>query len=222
MILPPKTNVLAGTLMGLSEGWRQGLGMEMLKKQWNMFLDAYVGRQNPQNTGGAGIGGATGGITESGMNYSPEYGIGVGLAPGPTTPIMQRTPGQMPAMGGGMGAPQRMGAGQQQNPLMGILSALGGMGRGAGAGLQGMGRGIAGMFGGGQQPNALGGNAINTMFGRGGIPTGGVNPMAAMMGGGQQGPLAGGQGGIDPRMLIILKRLLGGGQTGVPQGMMGL
>jgi len=154
---------------------------KLLQQQWNQFLDAYQARK------GAGGGAQLGSPTPMATQTNPMAVFG---APGQT-----------------MGTPQS----QQQNPLMGMLRALGG-------GAKGIGRGLGGMFG--QRPDALAGGTINQMFGRG-QPTGGVNPLAAMMGGGQQGmagPMAG--GGIDPRMMLMLQRLLGGGYSGVPQGLL--
>ena len=194
-ILPRKSSFLSGLAGGAREGISMLVQQKLLQQQWNQFLDAYQARQGAAATGGAGIGGATQpnpmSDTGGGLRYSPQYGVGIGVAPGPTNPI---TPGQVPGlMGGSQTNPMMMrnggGQPQQQNPMMQMLRALGG-------GIQGMGRGIGqglgGMFGRRQQPDALAGN-----------------PFATMFGGGQQGA-AGGQGGIDPRMLAMLQQILGG------------
>jgi hypothetical protein len=142
-----------------------------------------------------------------------------GLTPGATQQNPQAVYG---APGEPMtGAPSQLGGGQQQqqNPLLSqIMGGLGGIGRNLRMGLQGMGRGIGnigqnlgGMLGINQRPQAGGYGVPGMMRG-----------MANLGGGeGQMGPLANPmQGGLDPRILNMLRQLLGGGISGLPQDLL--
>ena len=182
-ILPRRSNFLSGLAGGASEGISALVQQKMLQKQWNAFLDSYQARQGAGATGGAGIGGAT-------------------------QPNPQAVFGEP-----GVGAPNQMMGGGQQNPIMrmlqGLGSGMGRMGQGVGAGLQGLGRGIGNI-----------GQSLGGILGMGRPQRQPGAPMG-MMGGQGMGPLAGAQGGMDPRILAILQHILGGSMSPMRPGFPG-
>ena len=107
----------------------------------------------------------------------------------------------------GVGAPNQMMGRGQQNPIMrmlqGLGSGMGRMGQGVGAGLQGLGRGIGNI-----------GQSLGGILGMGRPQRQPGAPMG-MMGGQGMGPLAGGQGGMDPLTLVKLIQMLSGGYKGM-------
>jgi len=123
-------------------------------------------------------------------------GAGIGGATQPNPQAVFGEPGAPM-----VGAPsQMMGGGgqlQQQNPLMRMLQGLGG-------GMGQMGQGVGGLL-----QKLLGGRQQTP-----GAPTG-------MMGGQGMGPLAGAQGGMDPRILAILQHILGGSMSPMRPGFPG-
>ena len=140
-------------------------------------------------------------------SYQARQGGGAGMG-GATQPNPQAVFGEP-----GVGAPNQMMGRGQQNPIMrmlqGLGSGMGRMGQGVGAGLQGLGRGIGNI-----------GQSLGGILGMGRPQRQPGAPMG-MMGGQGMGPLAGAQGGMDPRILAILQHILGGSMSPMRPGFPG-
>lgn len=182
---------------GLGAGFSQGLDQFMMMKQWNKFLDAYQARQQggqPQTGAPSQTPGQPPATSGSGSGRTFNNPMAVYGAPG------QTMGGAQQGMAGGQGGAQG------QNPILQrLMQGLGGGLQGLGGALGGMGRGLGGLMGfGTSRPTPGAPIAGMPPINRQGAPAGGMNPFAAMMGGGQ-----GGGQGMDPKMLMILQQLLG-------------
>lgn len=152
-VLPRKTNFLAGTLMGASEGWRQGMEWTSFNKAYQDFLSAYQQRQ-------------PGGIQPNPMavfgepSQNPAMGGGMGTPQPQQNPIMRA----LSSLGQGMGGAGRSIAGGLQN---------------LGQGIGNIGQNLGGMFGLNRRPNVLAGNPAGQMLGQ--SATGGIDPRTIML-----------------------------------------